>query len=103
VCPIEATTKEKKMKVYTIEKKMSGTGTSHDVASDQFDREIKFRNGTKYAVVLAAYYGDCYSTHKTKDGAVKASNAQTRSGCSHIVIDVEGRTYTSNGYTLVAD
>jgi len=91
------------MKVYTIEKKMLGTGTIHDVASDQFDREIKFRNGTKYAVVLAAFYGDCYSTHKTKDAAADMSNFQARAGYSHVVIDTEGNTYTSNGYTLVAD
>jgi len=91
------------MKVYTIEQKMSGTGNIHDLASEHYDREIKFRKGTKYAVVLAAYYGNHYTTHKTKDAAADMSNAQTKQGYSHVVIDTDGNTYTSNGYTLVAD
>ena len=45
------------MKILTIAQKMSNTGSIHDLASDQFAREIKFRGTAKFAVVLAAYYG----------------------------------------------
>ena len=50
---------------------MSGTGSIHDIASDQFDRDIIFRGGAKYAVVLAAYYGGRgYYTTSTVEGLV---------------------------------
>jgi hypothetical protein len=95
-----AQTKENDMKVYTIEQKMSGTGNIHDIASEHYDREIKFRRGTKFAVVLASYYGDHYSTHKTKDAAAEMSARQTRLGVSHKIIDTDGNEYISDGYTL---
>lgn len=92
------------MKVYTIEQKMSGTGTIHDIANEHYDREIKFRKGTRYAVVLASYYGGRgYTTHKTPESAAKMSDRQTRDGHSHMVIDHKGDVYTSNGSTLEAD
>ena len=92
------------MKVYTIEKKMSGTGTIHDIASEHYDREIKFRNGTRYAVVLASYYGGRgYTTHKTEEAAAKMSNRQSRDGHSHVIIDYKGDLYTSYGSTLEAE
>jgi hypothetical protein len=92
------------MLVYTIKKKQSGTGSIHDIASDQFDREICFTSGTRYAVVLASYYGGRgYTTHKTAESAAKMSNRQVRDGYSHVVIDYRGNTYTSNGWTLLAD
>jgi len=101
---MDAETKENKMKVYTIKKKMSGTGTIYDIASDQFDLPIKFRKGTKFAVVLSASYGDYrYSTHKTAEAAAKMSDRQARAGYSHAVIDYDGNMYTANGSMLVAD
>jgi hypothetical protein len=90
------------MKIYTIKQKMSGTGTIHDIASEHYDREIKFREGTIYAVVLASYYGG-YTTHKTAEKAAKVSDRLAREGYSHVVLDAEGCGYTSNGWTLVAD
>ena len=90
------------MKTYTIEQKMSGTGTIHDLASDQFDREIVFAPGCEYAVVLAAYYGGKgYTTHKTAEAAIAASRKVK--DYSHRIIDVEGRTYTANGDKLIRD
>jgi hypothetical protein len=92
------------MKVYTIEKKMSGTGTIHDIASEHYNREIKFLDGARFAVVLSSYYGGRgYTTHKTAEAAAKMSDRQARNGYSHVVIDYRGNTYTSNGGTLLAD
>lgn len=80
------------MKIYTIAKKMSGTGTIHDIASDLFDRDIRFPDGAKYAVVLAAYYGGRgYTTHRTADAAI--AQARRVSGYSHRVIDADGTEY----------
>lgn len=87
------------MKIYTIERKMSGTGNIHDVASEHYDREIKFRAGTKYAVVLASYYGDHYTTHKTARTAARKSNKFC--GVSHQIIDSEGNRYVANDDTLI--
>lgn len=83
------------MITYTIEQKMSGTGSIHDIASDQYDREIKFRTGTKYAVVLASYYGDHYTTHKTEAAAIRAARRQ--SDYSLDIIDRDGNRYLDNG------
>lgn len=79
--------------VYTIEKKMSGTGSIHDIASDLFDRDIVFGPGCQYAVVLASYYGGKgYSTHKTEAATISASNKQQ--DYSHAIIDTTGTRYT---------
>ena len=96
------------MKVYTIEQKMSGTGTIHDIASDLFDRGIRFSTGCKYAVVLAAYYGGKgYTTHKTANAAARKSYALSMADYSHKIIDDEGNTYTAvrdyEGHSLVKD
>jgi len=40
------------MKTYIIKKKMSGTGTIHDLASDLFDREIRFPAGCEGFVLV---------------------------------------------------
>lgn len=88
------------MKIYTIKEKMSGTGNIHDIASEHYDREIKFRKGAKYAVVLASYYGDHYTTHKTAEAAARMSS---RTQDSHQIIDSHGNTYTANGDSLMAD
>jgi hypothetical protein len=88
------------MKVYTIKQKSTGTGTIYDIASDQFDRKIKFRSGTRYAVVLAAYYGcNLYTTHKTEDSAITQSK---KTSDAHIVMDSEGTIYLVDGDSLVA-
>jgi hypothetical protein len=84
---------EREMKTYTIEKKMSGTGTIHDLASESRDRDIRFPGGCKYAVVLAAYYGGKgYTTHKTAEAAIAKSKQV--SCYSHAIIDDEGNRYT---------
>ena len=86
------------MKTYTIEKKMSGTGTIHDIASDLHDRVIKFRGQAKYAVVLASYYGGRgYSTHATEESAVAA--ARKVKNYSYTIIDADGAEYVADQYT----
>lgn len=76
----------------TIHKKMSGTGSIHDLASDMYDRDIVFAPGCKYAVILAAYYGGKgYTTHKTEAAAIKASNRLK--DYSREVIDITGTEY----------
>jgi len=75
---------------YTIPQKMSNSGTIHDIASDQFDREIVFAAGCEYAVVFASYYygRKGYSTHKTQESAIAAS--QRNKSYSHKIIDRAG-------------
>ena len=94
------------MTIYTIEQKMSNSGSIHDLASDNYDREIRFPAGHKYAVVLAASYGGKgYTTHRTPEAAAKESRYQ--STWSHSVIDQSGNyyrlEYTSQGWTLSAN
>ena len=80
------------MKVYTIPQKISGTGTIHDIASQHYDREIKFRKGYKFAVVLAAYYGtNIYTTHRTAEAA--AAESVKQDDFSHTIIDDTGKAY----------
>jgi len=76
------------MKIYTINQKMSGTGNIHDIASEQVDRDIKFKAGTKYAVVLSSFYGgNLYTTHKTLVAAqIKHNNISE----SSTIIDTDG-------------
>ena len=86
------------MATYTIPRKMSGTGSIHDIASDQIDRNIVFAPGCKYAVVLAAYYGGKgYTTHKT--AALAAAASRRSAGYSHVIIDATGRKYTPDYYS----
>ena len=87
------------MKIYTIKQKYRELGNIHDVASDHYDREIKFRKGTKFAVVLAAFFGDHYTTHKTARTAAQKSNELL--GFSHEIIDADGNRYVANGDTLM--
>jgi hypothetical protein len=85
------------MKTVTIPQKMSGTGTIHDTASQNFDREIRFPTGHKYAVVLAAYYGGKgYTTHASAEATIKASRKNRE--YSHVIIDSD-----DNHYTIVDD
>lgn len=61
------------MKKVIIPQKQSNTGSIHDIASQHYDREIKFPKGAKYAVVLASYYGGKgYTTHATESATIQA-------------------------------
>ena len=84
--------------IYTIPRKMSGTGTIHDIASDVVDRDIRFASGCKYAVVRAAYYGGKgYTTHKSGEAAIAA--ARRLGGDSYQIIDANGNRYAiQSGY-----
>jgi len=88
------------MKTYTIPRKMSNSGSIHDIAADQWDRVITFAPGCIYAVVLSSYYGGKgYTTHKTEAAAIAASNRCR--DYSHTIIDTEGREYTVYGDQLI--
>src|SRR5574340_318702 len=78
------------MHTVVIPQKMSGTGTIHDLASQHFDRVIEFADDEKYAIVLAAYYGNSalYYTAKTAEEAVKISEREGE--YSHAIIDRDG-------------
>ncbi len=90
------------MKTLIINAKMSNTGTIHDLASNTYDRNIKFRKGMQYAVVNAAYYGGKgYTTHATAASA--AAESQKRGEYSHKVIDCEGNQYAECWGELRAD
>lgn len=83
------------MKTYVIKQKQSGSGNIHDLASQHYDREIKFKKGTHYAVVLSSFYGgNHYTTHYTAVAAARQSNQTTE---SHHVIDENGLVYLVNG------
>jgi len=86
------------MKTYTIQAKESGIGTIHDIQGC-YDREIRFRSGCKYAVVLAAYYGGKgYTTHMTENETIQQS---AKCNCSHEIIDSDGNGYEINVNKLV--
>lgn len=89
------------MKRYVIERKMSGTGTIFDIASQHFDRIIEFKKGTKYAVVLASFYGNgkLYTTHKTAKTAIRES--QKNREYAHSIIDMDGNFYQIDGDELI--
>lgn len=94
------------MKVYTILKKQSNTGSIHDLASQHHDREIKFPKGKLYAVVWAAYYNEysgknVYTTHETEKSAAKTSHKLAEENTSHEIIDPEGNRYFANWDHLV--
>lgn len=77
---------------YTIPAKMSNSGTIHDIAAE-YDRDVVFAPGAKYAVVLASYYGGKgYTTHKTAAAAIAASHRKR--DYSHEIIDEDGVRYT---------
>lgn len=85
------------MKTYTIKQKMSNTGSIHDLASPNFDRDIVFCGGAKYAVVLAAYYGgEGYTTHLREGTAAAKSIELARDGYSHEIIDTDGNLYVAH-------
>ena len=79
---------EKAKRVYIIPQKMSGTGSIHDLASEHYDRVIKFAPGCRFAVVLAAYYGGKgYTTHKTINAAIR--QAMKLKGFDYQIIDLD--------------
>lgn len=79
------------MKKVIIPQKMSGTGSIHDIASQQ-DREIKFPKGSQFAVVLASYYGGKgYTTHATESATIQADRRQN--DYSRQIIGVDGWPY----------
>ena len=87
------------MKTFIIPQKMSNTGSIHDIASDLYDREIKFPAGSRYAVVLASYYGGKgYTTHRTADGAIYKCKQLK---CSRSIIDLNGTEYCIFGDKLM--
>ena len=87
------------MKILTIKHKMGGTGSIHDLASDLQDREIKFPEGSKFAVVTASFYGGKgYTTHRTEGAAIRESKRMSE--YSHEIVDVEGNCFRINYDTL---
>ena len=89
------------MKTYTIPARISGTGSIHSIASEFYDREIKFRKGCEYAVVLASYYGDIYKTFKSAEAC--ARYARKMKDYSYQIIDAEGNRYDACGDELYLD
>jgi len=88
------------MTTLTIEQKMSGTGSIHDLASEHRDRHIVFGTGCKYAVVLASYYGGKgYTTHRTAEAALSASRKVRE--YSHSILGSDGKRYSANGPDLI--
>ncbi len=81
------------MKNFIIEQKQTNSGSIHDLASEHFDRVIKFKSGCKYAVVLSSYYGDSYTIHKSAKAAANRSNSLHKRDFSHSVIDLNGIVY----------
>ena len=79
------------MKKVIVPQKMNGTGSIHDIASAHYPREIKFPKGSQYAVVLASYYGDIYTTHKSEAAAIQA--AKRNSDSSLEIIGADGWAY----------
>lgn len=92
------------MKIYTIPKKQSGTGSIHDLASQHHDREIRFSGKQRYAVALAAFYVENssapgYTTHETEASTMR--QARKMNNYSLQIIDADGNHYTINGNELV--
>jgi hypothetical protein len=83
-------------KSYTIKQKQSNSGTIHDLASDQYDRVIKFNNGAMYALVLPSYFGDRYTTAKSE----KAIITKAKKESNGVIIDVKGNEYSFDGSEL---
>lgn len=79
------------MKKVIILQKQSNSGSIHDIASDLYDREIRFPKGKKFAVVLASYYGDYYTVHATEQAAIQASRRKNE--YSRQIIGVDGWPY----------
>jgi hypothetical protein len=80
------------MKKVIIPQKVSGTGTIHDIASQHYDREIKFPKGHLFAVVLASYYGGKgYTTHASETAAIQADRRNRE--FSRQIVGADGYIY----------
>jgi hypothetical protein len=80
------------MKKVIIPQKQSNTGSIHDIASQDYDREIKFPKGARFAVVLSSYYGGKgYTTHATEQATIQADKRQSE--YSRQIIGVDGWIY----------
>lgn len=87
-----------------IPQKMSGTGTIHDLASDLYDREIRFRKNTPYAVVLPSYYNCSPRLAKTEKGAIRLLKLERERGYESVaVIDSQGNTLIDYADRLIID
>jgi len=76
-----------------IEQKMSGTGTIHDLASQNFDRHIEFGDDDQFAIVLAAYYGNGGENsmyYLARDKAEAIALHEKHGEWSHGIIDRDG-------------
>ena len=79
------------MGIITIPQKMSGTGTIHDLASDQYDITINMGNRFKFAVGGPAYYNLDWTRHATAEAALKRYATLKRQGYEGLVIlDADG-------------
>ena len=86
------------MKKVIIPQKQSNTGSIHDIASQHYDREIKFPKGTRFAVVLASYYGGKgYTTHASESATIQADKRQGE--FSRQIIGVDGWVYDVDRFT----
>jgi hypothetical protein len=80
------------MKKVIIPQKQSNTGSIHDIASQNYDREIKFPKGAQFAVVLSSYYGGKgYTTHQSEAATIQADKRQRE--YSRQIIGVDGWLY----------
>jgi hypothetical protein len=86
-----------------ITRKMSGTGSAHDLASDQYDRCVLLHKRTQYVVVLPAYFNATPTRHNTFGGALGAVKKLVRQGYAPTVIDRNGNTYSHAYGDLVKD
>jgi hypothetical protein len=86
-----------------ITRKMSGTGSAHDLASDQYDRCVLLHKRTQYVVVLPAFYNAAPTRHNTFSGALRAVKKLVRQGYAPTVIDRSGNTYSHAYGDLVKD
>ena len=86
-----------------ITRKMSGTGSIHDMASDQYDRTIQLRKLTKYVVILPAYYNAPATRHNTLAGAIRQAKKDTAARYSPTIVDRAGKAYSLAYGELVAN
>lgn len=85
------------MKV-VIPQKMSNSGTIHDLASDQYDREIEM-TGYTHAVVAPSYYGLTPTRHRSANGAIRGAKALMQDDYQGVrVIDAKGDLYEVDAF-----
>lgn len=89
----------------TIPAKVSGRGSIYDLEQN-FDIEIRFTRGLKYAVLVAGYYCCTPCRFNSRKRAIKFAREQIESGYKGVrVIDHTGKVFELvkdfNGDTLV--